>query len=111
MKLLNADQAIVAEAKIVLYLLNLAHSRGKDKAAFFSRFGYSVAQWQELAQSLLDHSQTHDIAGVLETPEGTHYAIDGVLSTPDGRNPEIRSVWAVDTGSQTLRFITAYPLK
>jgi hypothetical protein len=110
-KLPNAGQAVVAEDKIVRYLLNEAHPRGKDKAAFFSRFGFSVAKWEVLAAALLAHAAAHGVTSTLETREGTHYAVDGPLSTPDGRHPQVRTIWAVDTGSEIPRFITAYPLK
>jgi hypothetical protein len=37
------------------------------------------------------------------------YIIDGILITPDGRNPMVRSVWFIETGEITPRFVTAYP--
>jgi hypothetical protein len=111
MKLPNIEQAVVAEAKITNYLLNKWHPRGKDKAAFFGSFGFSVAQWEVMAQALRAHAAENEIANALETPEGMHYTIEGKLQTPDGRNPLIRAVWAIDVGSETPRFITAYPLK
>jgi hypothetical protein len=110
-KLPNREEAVISEAKITHYLLNAEHPRGKDKAAFFSRFGFSVAQWEVLQDALLAHAKTHEIASTLETPEGIHYAIDGTLDTPDQRQPLIRTVWAIDNDSTTPRFITAYPLK
>lgn len=91
MKLPNREEAIVPEAKLTLYLLNTDHPRGKDKAAFFSRFGFSVAQWKVLRDALLAHAATHEVTSTLETPEGIHYAID--------------------TDSTIPRFITAYPVK
>lgn len=111
MKLPHVAQATVPETKITRYLLNTDHPRGKDKAAFFHRFGFSVAKWETLRDALLAHAAAHEVASTLDTPEGTHYAIDGPLRTPDDRQPRIRTIWAVDTGSTMPRFITAYPLK
>lgn len=111
MKLPNFERAVVAEAKIVKYLLNKEHPSGKHKAAFFTRFGFSVAQWQILAEALLIHEAAHEVADTLETAEGTHYTVEGELKTPDERNPSIRSVWTIDKDSEIPRFITAYPLK
>jgi hypothetical protein len=112
MKLPNYEQAYVPEAKIVKYLLNLDDkSKGKDKAQFFTRFGFSVAQWKVMEAALLLHAQTHEVASTLDTPEGIHYSIEGALNTPDQRNPQVRTIWAIDTGSTSARFITAYPLK
>ncbi|MBI5670359.1 MAG: hypothetical protein HZC41_20390 [Chloroflexi bacterium] len=111
MKLPNCERAVVPEAKIVRYLLKEGHTAGGPKAAFFLRFGFSVTQWEVMAEALRAHAATHEIASTLDTPEGVHYAVEGVLQTPDGRNPAIRSVWAIDTGSESPRLITAYPLK
>jgi hypothetical protein len=111
MKLPNHSRAIVAEAKIVKYLLNEAHPRGKDKAAFFGRFGFSVGEWEILKTALLAHANSFEVMSILESTERTYYAIEGDLTTPDGRNPRVRSVWAVDRGSETPRLITAYPVK
>ncbi len=111
MKLPHHEQAVVAEAKIVKYLLNVSHVRGKDKATFFLSFGFSTDQWWVFAEALLEHAGQHEVAKTLETPEGTHYSIDGELRTPDGRNPRIRSIWVIDTNGQTPRLVTAHPLK
>ncbi len=93
------------------YLLNQEHPRGKDKAAFFTRFGFSVAEWKVLAEALVTHAEAHEVSDTLHTAEGSHYVIEGELQTPDGRNPAIRTVWVIDTGSEIPRFVTAYPLK
>jgi hypothetical protein len=111
MKLPNYENAIIAEAKIVQYLLNKTHPYGKDKADFFSRFGFSVAEWNLLADALLAHVAENEVASTFATPEGIHYAVEGELETPDGRKPHIRAIWAIDTVSDIPRFITAYPLK
>jgi hypothetical protein len=110
-KLPNHTSAIVSEAKIVKYLLNLEHPKGKDKAKFFMQFGFSLDQWETLAQALVKHAAEHVVTNILETPEGAHFAVDGEIRTPDLRNPMIRSIWAVDTKSEAPRLITAYPLK
>lgn len=112
MKLPFVENAIVAEAKITKYLLNTDETgRGQEKAAFFTRFGFSVAQWSVMREALLRHATTIEVASIRETPEGIHYVTEGVLESPDGRNPYIRAVWALDTDSTVPRLITAYPLK
>lgn len=111
MKLPHADQAAVASSKILKYLLDETHPKGKDKAIFFMRFGFTREDWEGLEAALLGHAAQHEVASRLETPEGVHYAVEGELQTPDNRNPQLRSIWAIDKGSDTPRFITAYPLK
>jgi hypothetical protein len=111
MKLPYVENAVVPEPKITLYLLNAEHPRGKDKAAFFTRFGFSVAQWEVLRDALLAHIIEHDVTSTIDGPEGTLYAIEGALNTPDERLPQVRSVWVLDMDSIMPRFVTAYPLK
>jgi len=42
---------------------------------------------------------------------GTRYIIEGAVEVPDGRNLKIRTVWFLESGAGTPRFVTAYPLK
>ena len=53
MKLPNAQLATVPERKVTHYLLNPGHPAGGSKATFFLRFGFTVAEWQRLAEALL----------------------------------------------------------
>jgi hypothetical protein len=109
MKLPECASAIIPERKIVDYLLSFSHPDGRGKAVFFSRFGFDVAHWQILAQSLQQHATTHDVAAVDHTPFGTRYVIEGPLLSPDGRNPSIRVVWFIATGETIPVLVTAYP--
>jgi len=111
MKLPHCQQATIAQAKITRYLLSEIHEDGKSKAAFFLRFGFSVTQWEVMRDALLAHAAEHEIASVLDTAKGKHYTVEGELTTPSGRKPLVRSVWMLETESETPRFITAYPLK
>lgn len=111
MKLPYLENAYVPEAKIVQYLLNLEHEKGgRDKAVFFTRFGFTIEGWGVLAQALLAHAAAHEVASISEKPGVTNYAIEGALDTPDGRQPLIRSVWSLEQGSIAPRLVTAYPL-
>jgi hypothetical protein len=110
-KLSNAESAHVDLPKIAGYLLSQAHPRGRLKAAFFLRFGFRTDQPGVLAQALLNHARSHDLAGSVETAYGMHYIVDGVLETPDKRNPVIRSIWVIKTGETLPRFVTATPVR
>ena len=110
MKLPNADQAVVPLAKIVRYLLSFEHRDGHAKAAFFTRFGFTADSWKVLAEALLSHARDHDLTKTEDSPYGTRYVIEGFLKTPDGREPDVRSVWFIDSNEQIPRFVTAYPL-
>jgi len=109
MKLPNYKRAIVTKAKIVEYLLSQINEDGK--VGFFTRFGFSVAEWEILANMLLVHATEYEVAKIMTTQYGTKYIVDGRLSTPDGRNPYVRTVWLIEHDQVIARLITAYPLK
>lgn len=111
MKLPNADQAVVEREKIVDYLLNNAHRYGASKARFFAGFGFQAEKWEQLAQALRRHGQTHSVKRMQETGFGPRYQVEGELNAPDGRAPRVRSVWQLDRGEVAPRLITAYPLE
>ena len=52
MMLPNAEKAVVAEAKVVDYLLNPAHLDGATKARFFVALGFCRDEWEILAGRL-----------------------------------------------------------
>jgi hypothetical protein len=111
MKLLNPDKLVVEREKITDYLLNPAHRYGASKARFFTHFGFRIKAWEQLAQALREHGQTHDVARTRATGFGPRYEVEGKLDCPNGRRPRVRSVWQMDEGAVAPRLITAYPLE
>lgn len=111
MRLPNAEKAVVPASKIVNYLLSPTHRAGKSKAAFFSAFGFSANQWQDLAEALRLHALENDVCEREQTEYGIRHVIDGTLRAPDGSTLKIRSVWFIDNGSNIARFVTAHPLR
>lgn len=111
MRLPNHVRAVVAEPKIVSYLLDLSSENGRAKARFFLSFGFTVETWEVMAQALKQHASEHEVTRVEERPPfGVHYVIEGPLRTPDGRNPSVRIVWAIDEANDVPRLVSAYPL-
>ncbi|TVR18395.1 MAG: hypothetical protein EA396_15170 [Anaerolineaceae bacterium] len=111
MKLPHLDNAYVPEEKITLYLLNLQHPKGRGKAKFFTQFGFSVAQWKQLADALMNHAQSHEVVKTEQTKFGIRYVIEGELQTPIERKPQVRVVWFSPTDSTQPHLVTAYPLE
>ena len=111
MKLPNVDKLIVEREKIADYLLNPAHRYGASKARFFTHFGFSAENWEQLAAALREHGRTHDITRTRETGFGQRYEVEGELNCPNGRRPRVRSVWQLDEGAVAPRLLTAYPLE
>jgi len=111
LKLPNTESAVVAEAKIARYLLDLTYPVFRSKAAFFLRFGFTLEAWKVMANALLQHAAEHEIVKVESTEDGDRYMIEGSIQTPDGPNPFVRSIWFVEKGQRVPRFVTAYPVK
>lgn len=111
MKLPNHEHATVSREKVVDYLLSTTHRDGRHKAAFFSGFGFRASNWQELAVALVRHAHDHEVAKEEDSPFGTRYVVDGTMVMVDGRNALVRTVWFIDNGTDSPRFVTAYPLR
>jgi hypothetical protein len=111
MQLPHVDQAVIPQPKLTAYLLSPFHQRGKAKAAFFARLGYTAAAWEVLADSLRRHALENEVATIEETTYGVRYTVEGPLQAPDGRTPLVRVVWFVDSNGTAPRLATAYPLK
>ena len=47
---------------------------------------------------------------VEQTQHGIKYVVEGDLQTPNAGTKRIRTVWIVETGEESPRFVTAYPL-
>ena len=83
------------------YLLSDASEEGSPKAVFFARFGFSVAEWETLADALQLHAVENDVIRVLSSQHGSKYIVEGPLVAPDGREPFVRVVWIIETGDNT----------
>lgn len=101
----------IEEAKLRNYLLSESHPTGRAKARFFESFGFSIGQWSELRDALIEHIRSNPVVYSEDTGFGRKYIVDGELYTPDGREPRVRAVWFVRSEESQLRFVTAYPLK
>jgi hypothetical protein len=110
-KLPNRQNALISMSKLRGYLLSSEHAHGRHKAAFFREFGFSIANSEALASALRLHADKHEVAKVEDSPYGKRYVLDGSLAALDGRNPLVRAVWFIETGKDTPRFVTAYPLE
>jgi hypothetical protein len=110
MKLPLFKQAIIPQRKLTNYLLSPTHRKGRDKAAFFARFGFSAESWEMLAFAIREHAAAYDVATMETTPFGTSDTLEGALLSPDGRAPRVRVVWFIETGETVPHLVTAYPL-
>ena len=92
------------------YLLNPAHPAGGSKAAFFLRFGFTVAAWPRLAAALRQHAMENPVVEVAKTAHGIRYVVDGALIAPGGESLNVRAAWYIHPGDTAPQFVTAHPL-
>jgi hypothetical protein len=78
-KLPNSDNASLPQEKITDYLLSPSHRDGRHKAAFFTAFGFTLENWQQLATALLHHANEHEVAREENSPFGKRYVIEGIM--------------------------------
>ncbi len=109
MRLPNAERAVVAMEKITEHLLNSDNPRNRVKAAFFTRFGFTIDDWQVLAAALRQIATTDDVRETKADSFGVRYVAIGRLSLPDHRDPLVKTIWQVDNGGTVPRFISANP--
>jgi hypothetical protein len=108
MKLPNADRAVLESRKVVDYLLNAAHPDNGGKAAFFESLGFALSDPELLIEALRAVARG-EVGSKVASGHGDKYVIDGTLTSSAGRVGLVRTVWIIDRGATTPRFVTAYP--
>jgi hypothetical protein len=106
----RAASARLDDAKIRQYLLSASHSpQAAAKERFFTNFGFSASNWDELKNALLQHPLTNPVASRTTNAHGRKYAVSCSLRSPDRRNPCVVSVWIIEPPDPNPKFVTAYP--
>lgn len=111
-----SQNAATPESKIKGYLLCSTHPVGKHKAKIIdSVLGYNESNWSDFSDKLYREVQKSPVDKV--TPftfpkngdiiESTKYEVPVIILGEKGRYLKLKSVWAMDKGSNIPRFITA----
>lgn len=109
MRLPFVGEAIVSETKLVEYLLNPEHPRGRGKAQFFLALGFRGEQPDTLRQALLRVAATTDMTET-NSMFGRKFVGAGELETPRGRTVRVVTVWMLPDGAPPPQLVTIYPL-
>jgi hypothetical protein len=104
----DADRAVVEDAKVRDYLLNLAHPDGGSKAIWFHSLGYDRAEWHHLAADLLAVALNCTTFDTETTRFGLKYKALGTVGRPNHRSGVVLTVWIVEDDDPP-RLVTAYP--
>lgn len=107
----HIDRIRLEQTKVTDYLLNSAHPDNGGKAAFFTGWGFTTADWTSFAEAILGMAAGSKVVDRVQSKWGLKYVVDGPLNAPNGTTPPVRTVWVVDVNSDVPRLITAYPGK
>ena len=64
----HPENLVVETRKLTEYLLSPTSPRGRHKADFFQRFGYTIANMTEFAEALREHGQTQQVTRIIDSP-------------------------------------------
>jgi hypothetical protein len=109
MRIPNSHLVEVPEAKLVDYLLSDRHVVGRHKAVMFRSLGFTIDNWELLAQLLKQHVLENDVTKVEPSPFGQRFVVEGIIEAADGRTTWLRAVWFLRDSESIPRFVTAYP--
>ena len=105
----NAVSAIVVPIKLRDYLLSHVHPVGRHKARAFAACGYFDHNWDDFSAELKRHVVEGGVVQTIESEHGVKYIVEGNIACPSRQLFYLRSVWILEKGSVTPRFVTAYP--
>jgi len=111
MELPNKAHAHIPPEKITDYLLSETHAVGKSKARYFGSYGFHSKNPEALEHGLLSIAYNNEVIDTDTSRHGTKYTIDGQIETPKGVMIRIRTIWIIEKGQNSPRFVTAYPVE
>jgi len=112
----NHEDAFIEDGKLVEYALNPGSERGRHKARVFeTALGFSMANWQQLKEAILDALPACEARFRSETASGRKYEVVAPVRGPNGRTVEVMTVWQFDrqpddTFANAPRLVTLYVL-
>lgn len=105
----NAESARIDPRKLREYALNLEHSSGRYKAAFFAQMGYSAADWQRLDKDIRDQILSQSAQAGQASQYSRKYTITAALKGPNGSLRQVTTVWIVRSGNDYPELVTIEP--
>lgn len=110
MKLPNSKNTQIPKEKITKYILSEIHPVGRSKAKFFRELGFDEENIELLIKVFKNIAQKEDVVEVRKSIYGINYSINGTVKTPNGKIVKITTIWFIEIGNKTPRFVTAYPV-
>jgi hypothetical protein len=109
MKLPQAENAIVDDAKVRDYLLSVEHPVGRFKARVFIAAGYQRERFDLLRDDLLAAASVIEVTTTRSDEFGRRFVGTADLRTPAGGRLPVVTVWIISSEGAPPRLLTAYP--
>ena len=103
------DDTIIAPEQLTRYLL--VQREFDDKSQFLRQAGYTLDNWEQLAEDLRLHVLPAEAVLIEQTTYGDIFAIRAALTGPNGKTLFVRTIWMTELRSGVTKFITLYPDK
>lgn len=109
-RLPHYKQAIIPQEKIGNYLLNPENEKARGKPIFFRKLGYNMKNSSRMISDIKDELGKNKAKQYESDAYGrTNYEV--VVQLGLTQKSSVLTVWAIDKGKNTPRFITAVPYR
>lgn len=107
----NAKHALIAEHKLIEYVLDPGHPRGRDKARVFkATLGYDRTSYTDLIAQIRRAILQDEAVFLRRDRYGDHYRVDVTILGPAG-SARVRTGWIHLRGENVPRLTTALVLR
>jgi hypothetical protein len=103
------ENTIISREKITKYLL--VEKKRNDKSKWLSTAGYTLENWERLAEDIRRLLLSKKAAPEENSEYGQRYIIRGQLKGPNGSLLPVCTIWMTEYDSGNTKFITMYPDK
>ena len=92
---------MVPKDKLVSYVLNPEHEKGRHKARVFrSALGFGTENWEDLRDQILNGVLSAEISKVATGTYGTRYAVPLLIEGTNGETHEVTTGWIVEDSEE-----------
>jgi hypothetical protein len=109
LKRFTKENVVVPDEKLVKYVLNPEHERGKHKALIFEQaLGFNQSNAPELKQAILEHIEAAEKTFRGTTEYGRNYNALLDIAGPNGKTKTVKTGWIIKPDDVHPRLVTTY---